>query len=165
MNDPTNDLTSGLVDDPASDLANSLADGGRNLDETLSHAVSAPEIHPIIPAVTLGVVIVAVSSLVKISVIDVMTDRSDKAGMNHLRLADVTIAALMKVDTIVTKTELNETNLAPKGVILYRQIVNRQIRMIALQFAASPSGDATERSNLNNPRSQQICMELKCGVV
>jgi hypothetical protein len=157
MNDPTNDLTS--------DLANNLADSGRSLDETLSHAVSALEIHPIIPVVIQGVVVVAVSSPVKISVIDVMTDRSDKAGMNHLRLADATIAALTKVDTIDTKTELNETNLAPRGEILHRQIVNHQIKMIALQSAASPSGDATESSNLNNPGSQQICMALKCGVV
>jgi hypothetical protein len=99
-----------------------------------------------------GVVSVAVSSHEKISVIDVMTSRSDEAGMNHPRPAEVIVATAMKVDTIDTKTELSETNLALRGVILHRQTVNHHITTSALQFATSRSGDAIESSNRNNPR-------------
>jgi len=99
--------------------------------------MNAPAIHLITLRATQVVVVVPVNSHEKISVIDVMTARSEEAGMNHPRPAEVVPGALMRVDTIDTKTELSATNLAFRGVILHRPTISPQIRTSELQCEAS----------------------------
>ena len=95
----------------------------------LNHATIAVVIHPVTPKETRGGVVVVVRGHEKISQIDVMTVRSEEAWMSPLRPVDVTGAALTKVDTIETKTELSETNLVLRGVIIHRPPVGLQTRI------------------------------------
>lgn len=95
----------------------------------LNHATIAVAIHPVTPKVTRGGVIIVVRGHEKISEIDVMTAHSEEAGVSPLRPVDVTAAALTKVDTIETKTELSEMNLVFRGVILHRPTVELQTRI------------------------------------
>lgn len=95
----------------------------------LNHATIAVVIHPVTLKETRGGVVVVVRGHEKISEIDVMTVRSEEAGVSPLQPVDVTAAALTKVDTIETKTELSETNLVFRGVILHRPPVDLQTRI------------------------------------
>ena len=95
----------------------------------LNHATIAVAIHPVTPKETRGEVVVVVRGYEKISEIDVMTVRSEEAGVSPLRPADVTAVELTKVDTIETKTELSGTNLVFRGVILHRPTVDLQTRI------------------------------------
>jgi len=127
--------------------------------------MNAPAIHLITLRATQVVVVVPVNSHEKISVIDVMTARSEEAGMNHLRPAEMLAGVLTRVDTIDTKTELSATSLAFRGVILLRQTTNLQMRTSALQFVASQSGGATENSNRNDPKLLPTWRAPLTGVV
>jgi hypothetical protein len=110
-------------------IANDLTGSGRNLAVILNQATIAVAIHPVTPKETRGGVVVVVRGHEKISEIDMMTARSEEAGVSPLRPVDVTAAALTKVDTIEMKTELSETNLVLRGVILHRPTVDLQTRI------------------------------------